>query len=93
MASSVALVGPWALLVLLTLFLVWAYCLVRLVLTKSIQHPADCDISVGVRPFPWPRVEIDVRVLRAEVDEKCRWSNDHSQADVVPIREDVRETG
>lgn len=93
-AAPVATVGPWAFLTLLILMPVWAYCVVWLVLTKSVRNPGDSDVSVKVRPFPWPRIEIEVRAPARDLAERTSPHTDESsEADVVPLREDVRESG
>ena len=93
LAASAAVVGPWVLLIMLILFLVWAYFLVRLVLNKSVPTPGDRDVWVRVRPFPWPRIEIEVRTPGYERPAEDRSTAEVPPVDVVPIRKEAGESG
>ena len=68
--SSMIAAGPWALLIVSSLILVWTYCLVLLVLNKTIPPAGAHEISIRIRPFPWPRIEVEVRAPRAETDDR-----------------------
>ncbi|NGY59079.1 hypothetical protein G7043_09085 [Lentzea sp. NEAU-D13] len=61
MGELVASAGPLAFVALLSVLLIWTYFLVAMVLTKSVRPKGKADVSVRVRLFPWPRIEVDVR--------------------------------
>jgi hypothetical protein len=92
--SAMVVVGPWALVVASILLLTVVPSLVRLVLNKSVPMTGDRDISVKVRLFVWLRIEIEVKTPQREAAETLRpRSSDPPPAEVVQLREDVRESG